>query len=114
MSKASRYVVVFAVIVGAIAAFAYYWFTPPAVRRETKETGQTVSTLENSNERFEGNVVEHAEKTETKVVVVRERVQKEVAALDPDGLANAMVHEIMLWRGTSADSAETRSGRIRR
>jgi uncharacterized protein YoxC len=114
MSKAIKYVIVLAVCAGMIAALAYCYITPAAVRQETEKTEQAVDALDETNERFEREVVEHTEETETKVVVVRERVKKKIAALDPDGLANAMVHEIMLWRGTYADSPETHSGGIRR
>jgi hypothetical protein len=114
MTKALRYTVIAGVICGVIAALAYYWVTPPAPRREAAKTEQIVESIEEANDRFDKDVAEHKTITETKVVVVRERVENEVAALDPDGLANAMVYEIMLWRGTSADSPEARSGGVRR
>jgi hypothetical protein len=114
MTKAIRYTIIAGVICGVIAALVYYWVIPPAPRREAAKTEQIVESIEEANAQFGKDVTEHKTTTETKVMVIRERVENEVAALDPDGLANAMVYEIMLWRGASADMPETRSSGVRR
>ncbi|MDR1509605.1 MAG: hypothetical protein LBS53_08205, partial [Synergistaceae bacterium] len=61
MGKAIRYVIVAAVIAGAIAALVYYWSVPPAVLRETEETGKAADVLADTNERFDRDVTEHKE-----------------------------------------------------
>jgi PBP1b-binding outer membrane lipoprotein LpoB len=103
--RAAALVAIIAVIAGALA---YYFITPAKVKKEIAETGAVVDKADVRTDQFDADVKEHKVQTETKVVVIRDVVAKEIGALDPDGLAAAALVEIELWRGGSGSEADPR------
>jgi hypothetical protein len=92
------------------AAIGLFIFRDPLA---AKKTDEIVKETVEETKQFEEAVKEHAVETVTRTVIIREQIANQVGALDADGLANAMVHEIMLWRGTSADYPQARPSGIR-
>ncbi|MDR2395848.1 MAG: hypothetical protein LBD57_04545 [Endomicrobium sp.] len=88
------------------AAIAMYIFTDPST---TKFTDHVIEEIKEENMTYQEEVKQIEERVIRETRIVREQVQQNISALDPDALANTMVHEIMLWRGASSDQSQARS-----
>jgi hypothetical protein len=108
MTKTLRAAALAAIIAVIAGALAYYFITPAKVKKEIAETGAVVDKAAARTDLFDADVKEHKVQTETKVVVIRDAVAKEIGALDPDGLASAALAEIELFRGGAGGEADPR------
>jgi uncharacterized membrane protein len=114
MAKTVKKVAFWAFIAGALCGLAYWFLTyvPPEVADRMERTDETITEAETRTDEFAAKVREHREQVIERTVVIREKVQAEVGALDADGLALAALSEIGLWRGSSGDSPPTRSSGV--
>jgi hypothetical protein len=100
---------ILAAIIGALYAFVYYMCSPSPVIDETpaaiEEARAEVDTISR-------DVVIHNIETVREVRVIRETMEKSVAALEPDGLVLSIDEFIGRWREPAADKLPPGSTRL--
>ena len=114
MTKTFRKVAFAGLVVGVLCGLIYWFLTyvPPEVRQETEETDEIIASADMRTDEFVEEIQEHRQQVIERTVVIREKVQAEISALDADGLASAALAEIELWCGSSGDSTPARSSGV--
>jgi hypothetical protein len=111
MWKKIKTVLVAALVAGIILVFAYMFITgkmPSEAKREIAHTNEIITDAETRTDGFTEEIQEHRRQVTERTVIIREKVQADIGALDADGLARAAIYEIELWRGGSGDNPSAR------
>ena len=110
MTKTFRKVAFAGLVVGVLCGLIYWFLTyvPPEVRHETEETDEIIASADMRTDEFAEEIQEHRQQVIERTVVIREKVQAEISALDADGLASAALAEIELFRGSAGSKSDTR------
>ena len=99
------------IIVGALCGLLYWFLTyvPPEARREMTETDRIIASTDVMTDKFAVDIQDHRQQVIERTVMIREKIQADIDALDADGLARVALAEIELWRGSSGDHPPPRS-----
>ena len=75
-------------------------------RQAEKQTNEAVADIVDENARFKQEVESITKNTQSKVVTIRDDTRKEIAALPPDAVADAIRYELEMFRGRDAGNKD--------
>ena len=114
MTKTFKKVAFAGLIAGVLCGLIYWFLTyvPPGDSPDVRQVDGTITSADTGTGEFIGYTQEHKQQIIERTVVIREKVQADISALDADGLASAALAEIELWRGGAGDNTPARSSGV--